>query len=639
MRNKFSILLLIALLMLTLAGCGGGGAGSGATGNRGYVSVRVSYPQDYSPAGRSEESVDYVSYYTIDIYEYQNLEEETNFEELVPVVPTTRVDYPNDTAVILQVPIGEKTLVIYGYDEDQQRVLYSISTITVELGENAPVTVNLDHYGPVPPPPPPPPVSPPVINSITPANAPAGTVVSIIGEHFGDTQERVLSTVDFAGVPSQNYTLWSDTEIRCVVPVCPNGPVTVTVGGIASNQVQFVRDKDWNLVGQFLSPAGETIDLNIGIQMDIDPSNNITCAYSIMEIIYANRMQDGTWGASVLVHQFPAAIVLDKLGVVSAPNGSAYAYAIWFNDAWGIVYNPNTGTWDTWLDAAYKLSEIPFVTSLGFGVNSNSKPFAGYITGAGNYYYSTASPLLEDWVVDIPVSTGDMSADGHLLVGPDNQVHFIYNLNTEITVVTRQTDGTLGPQRTYTLADAFEYFPVIGADGVITIIYNITPSGIGAIRYNPATNTWSAPVSLDGNFDTTDIKWAATDPQGNVMVAYTVNFHQNLFARFYDVSTATWQPRVQLDNAAIDSIYSVHLAFDREGNALVVFDGFTSPDFGVYATRYEITRGTFGAPVSILPDAGTSGSSPKVVFDSRQNAHVVMELYDGNSRAYYVKYE
>ncbi|TLM69567.1 MAG: hypothetical protein FDZ70_09620, partial [Actinobacteria bacterium] len=76
--------------------------------------------------------------------------------------------------------------------------------------------------------------SSPVIGSVSPASARAGTAVTISGTDFGAAQGA--STVTFNGVPA-TVVSWSDTAIDVTVPC--EGPVVVTVGGHASNAFAF----------------------------------------------------------------------------------------------------------------------------------------------------------------------------------------------------------------------------------------------------------------------------------------------------------------------------------------------------------------------------------------------------------------
>jgi hypothetical protein len=78
---------------------------------------------------------------------------------------------------------------------------------------------------------------PPQITSLSPTWGPAGTVVTITGTNFGATQGT--STVTFNGVPASPIT-WTATQITVAAPSgATSGPVVVTVGGLASNGMQY----------------------------------------------------------------------------------------------------------------------------------------------------------------------------------------------------------------------------------------------------------------------------------------------------------------------------------------------------------------------------------------------------------------
>ena len=77
----------------------------------------------------------------------------------------------------------------------------------------------------------------PTITGLSPASGPPGTTVAITGTNFGSTQGT--STVTFNGTAA-TVTSWSATTLVTSVPTkTTTGSVEVTVGGIASNHVNF----------------------------------------------------------------------------------------------------------------------------------------------------------------------------------------------------------------------------------------------------------------------------------------------------------------------------------------------------------------------------------------------------------------
>jgi IPT/TIG domain-containing protein len=78
---------------------------------------------------------------------------------------------------------------------------------------------------------------PPTLASLSPATGPVGTSVTIAGTSFGATQGT--STVKFNGTTA-TPTSWSATSIVVPVPTgASTGTVVVTVGGLASNGLNF----------------------------------------------------------------------------------------------------------------------------------------------------------------------------------------------------------------------------------------------------------------------------------------------------------------------------------------------------------------------------------------------------------------
>jgi len=79
---------------------------------------------------------------------------------------------------------------------------------------------------------------PPTLTSLSPANGPVATAVTIGGSNFGASQGT--STVTFNGIAA-SPTSWSATSITVPVPAgATSGNVVVTVGGRSSPSVPFL---------------------------------------------------------------------------------------------------------------------------------------------------------------------------------------------------------------------------------------------------------------------------------------------------------------------------------------------------------------------------------------------------------------
>ena len=94
------------------------------------------------------------------------------------------------------------------------------------------------------------------INKLKPDSGSVGTVVKIKGSHFGASQGE--NTVTFNGVSAAPVS-WSDAKIKAPVPAgAATGPVVVTVGGQASNGVEFTVGGPAPVVNK-LKPGSGTV--------------------------------------------------------------------------------------------------------------------------------------------------------------------------------------------------------------------------------------------------------------------------------------------------------------------------------------------------------------------------------------------
>ena len=102
-------------------------------------------------------------------------------------------------------------------------------------------------------------VSVPAISSLNPGKGPEGTPVTIAGANFGDSQGT--STVTFNGVAA-TPTNWSVTSITAAVPAgATTGNVVVTVGGEASDGVEFAVTPAISGLNSTSGPEGTSIEI------------------------------------------------------------------------------------------------------------------------------------------------------------------------------------------------------------------------------------------------------------------------------------------------------------------------------------------------------------------------------------------
>ena len=120
----------------------------------------------------------------------------------------------------------------------------------------------------------------PVITSISPESGTNYHRVTITGTGFGSSQGT--STVTFAGTEASRYYEWSDTEIEARPPTSlahGASAVVVTVGGVASNGVDYTRLPQ--LTAYCLSPSQTIAEPSGTFQMGVYRSGPTTDAVTV----------------------------------------------------------------------------------------------------------------------------------------------------------------------------------------------------------------------------------------------------------------------------------------------------------------------------------------------------------------------
>jgi hypothetical protein len=659
MRLKIAVIMLLAASALVLAGCSGGGSLSSGGSNSGIVSLSVSYPQD---ADSTESGSSYsVSYYTIDLYEVLFTgDAETKGESgLIPAVPTTRIDYPQTVATIVEVPVGPKLLQVYGYDQENNPLLYASLYIEVQAGENPPIDVDLLPYGPTPTPTPT--LGPPVVSSISPDYAKKGDTVTIFGENFGDVQTRATSEVFFSGVPAVSYTSWSNTQIQCVVPNCPDGPIYVVVDGVTSNQdVLFARSRSWDTTPQQLdqgsgfNPIGGMLP-----RIALDPAtNDAICVFQYKPgsttpvDIFASFFTSATetWSNMGGIDD-PLLTTSDALNpkIAMAANHSAYAVFEQTSTVYSAFYDPNRGGWVT----AGKVDTSSIMPQVA--MNSLGRPFVVY-EKVQQVVYNTVAPLttIFNELAGVNLSTQPaMPGLQQVVIDKNDNVIFIFLQDDagyqRLYARVLDASGTLKP-----ISNAGDpsnlYFTdkpeiTVGGDGIVSAIY-LYGGDVYVSRFNPANNTWATPVEVsvgfDGGADNTD-KWnIAADSEGNLIAAYTFA-NESLYVRHYDAATGQWgdQLLIHSDFDVMNDPYTrIALAMDKQGNALLAFSSVDALfEMNLWASYYQKTaRGTWSSLMNLgTTGSGNSAAQADIVFDNNQNAICVFTQWLGSNAHVHAK--
>ena len=131
----------------------------------------------------------------------------------------------------------------------------------------------------------------PVITSIDPESGTQYHRVTITGTGFGSS--RGTSTVTFAGTEASRYYEWSDTEIEVRPPSSVSvgtHAVVVTVGGVASNGVDYARLPQ--LTAYCLSPSQTIAEPSGTFEMGVYRTGPTTDALTVT-VIYTGTATHG----------------------------------------------------------------------------------------------------------------------------------------------------------------------------------------------------------------------------------------------------------------------------------------------------------------------------------------------------------
>jgi len=156
---------------------------------------------------------------------------------------------------------------------------------------------------------------PPSITGLSTSSGPVGSPVTISGTNFGATQGS--STVAFNGTQATNVTGWTAGAVNVTVPTgATTGSVVVTVGGVASNGVQFTVLPTPNI--KSLSPTSG----KVGAAVTISGTNfGSTQGSSTLTFNGTKATSFTSWSASTIKVKVPSGATTGN--VVVTVNGAA----------------------------------------------------------------------------------------------------------------------------------------------------------------------------------------------------------------------------------------------------------------------------------------------------------------------------
>jgi hypothetical protein len=164
----------------------------------------------------------------------------------------------------------------------------------------------------------------PSIASLNPVSGSAGTSVTITGTNFGATQ--ATSTVTFNGTVA-TPTTWSTTSIVVAAPIgATTGNVVVTVGGVASNGVNFTVTGAGS-ISVTLSPKRGGVVVTQHMQLSASVANDVGAAGVIWSVSSGGTLTGQTTttasfsAATAGVYTVTATSVADSFKLATATIG------------------------------------------------------------------------------------------------------------------------------------------------------------------------------------------------------------------------------------------------------------------------------------------------------------------------------
>lgn len=127
------------------------------------------------------------------------------------------------------------------------------------------------------------------------------------------------------------------------------------------------------------------------------------------------------------------------------------------------------------------------------------------------------------------------------------------------------------------------------------------------------------------------------DNDGNLIAVFLVDDggFRSLYASYYNASTGSWGAETLLENGSAGYAGEPDVAFDDNGNAIVVWAQNDGTRYNIYANHYSASTGSWGTETLI--ESGNAGDAyaPQIAFDNSGNAIVVWRQHDGTYDSVY----
>jgi YD repeat-containing protein len=414
----------------------------------------------------------------------------------------------------------------------------------------------------------------PSISSILPASGTGGTSVTINGSNFGTSQGT--STLTFNGVPATPSS-WSSTKIVAPVPsAAATGPVVVTVGGLASNGVNFTV----TLSVTSLSPTSGPVETSVTIT-----GSGFGTWQGASTVTFNGAFAGPTsWSAAQIVAPVPIDATTGSV-VVAVGGQASNGVTFTVTPATITSLSPTSGLVGT----SVTITGTAFVTSTASGTSQ----------GLSAVTFNGLAALPTSWTatqVIAPVPPG--ATTGPVVVVNDgvasNGVAFtvIPSIPPAITSLS-PTSGSVGTSVTIT-GTAFGT-----SQGTSTVTFN----GVVASPTSWGSTQIVAPVPAGS---TTGPVVVTVGGQASNAVTFTGGAGQSSISYFYDALG-------RLIGASDSQSNTAAYSYDAVGNLLSITNNLSSQ---VTIIGFDPTNGPVGTAVTISGTGlGPTASQDSVSFN------------------------
>lgn len=167
-------------------------------------------------------------------------------------------------------------------------------------------------------------------------------------------------------------------------------------------------------------------------------------------------------------------------------------------------------------------------------------------------------------------------------------------------------------------------------------VWRRTDGGNGWVEaaFRPAGGSWQAPVTVGSCGESRCEPQIAFDKQGDAVAvweAYTG--YTFVVESSYKPAGGAWRPSVLLSPEEIPGAAHPQLAIDDAGDAIAVWDRGSAID-AVTQAAFMTAGGSWQAPVDVSPE-GDSAFEPQVAFDAQGDALVLWSHFDSYSKGTY----